>query len=136
VAIPRGRRIEVGGRRLRWSLSRPYPRWSDPDEEFGPRVYATLTVQGESGRVAQCGLVWRRGEAVRPEAVAMVVRMMFREGWDPSARGPAFRLGGFDPARHRRYRSLPDVVALSVDGVVDLSVLATRENVLREVMES
>lgn len=106
------------GRTFRWSLParRPRYRWDEPQPQ---KNGCTLTVQEDSespGRVAQCRLSWTDGTPVTPEAIAIVVRAMIAAGWDPSARGPAFRL------------------ERPID-VGDLDVGSTRIQLAREVVE-
>ena len=116
MTIPRGRKIRVGSTDFRWRLSSrrvPYDRdsWSYSSRNTG---FLTVQLAGGPGRVCQRWLSWTSGRSVTPESVSIIIRMMMEDGWDPHERG----------------------ASLVQEDRVDVDLLPTRENLLRQVMES
>lgn len=115
MTIPRARKIVVENRPFRWSLpaKKPFFRW---DHEGPKSNSATLTVEADQpkpGRVAQATLFWLDGHAVKPEAIAIVIRKMLDSGWNPDEKGTPFK-----------YED------------VDVDKLETKDTILRDVMDA
>lgn len=115
MTIPRARRIVVENRPFRWSL--PAKRVKYDWEQSQPQTNsATLTVEADQpkpGRVAQATLFWLDGHAVKPEAIAMIIRKILASGWNPDEKGTPFKFES-----------------------IDVDKLETKDIVLRDIMDA
>jgi len=123
MGIPKkkSRRIVVDGRAFRW-LMRPgchCYQWDCEDSQHG----ATVTFQADEkrpGRVCQTRLAWSHScsqphlnGSVTPEIIKQVIQKALKVGWDPDAKGNAFKLEG-----------------------AHIEEFETKDSIIREVMKS